>query len=459
MKSKLQIAIVFVTVLGIFMFSNNSALAWWSFPPNPTHPMMTMLSAGPLREAGLYDPEALYKGSIDPDDKGLFQKMTHEHSWHVKESFLAAVKECAKKEKVDTPKSINEKRHWVIRRLARSFHYLQDTIDVTDGLSSHKDRVRSLANQLLRDGSFRSDTQWVKLVKKEYEIFSQHDIEGIQRILEKICLTEKEAIKKIYGRQKSNTDMKDRQVKMRLKRIFALIAACQNRVIVLLKEQCDLQRTVEMDMEGTLEASDRIGGNNLCGCPVSPPKEAIRVVDSKHEFWRMPNGKPVGAYKAWFDIGKSNIYKCICYDTDGKMHGPRTVWHREGSKDKPDEYYEYKHGVKDGKFRRYRKNGSRIDHGFYRNGKRWGLYRSYWANDKPMRQAEYVNDKETGNVSEFNSNGIITFQQKGRLENGKLTGQKCFFNKDPGRIWIEEYVNSRLIKSYWDIKKQEQTHP
>jgi antitoxin component YwqK of YwqJK toxin-antitoxin module len=76
-----------------------------------------------------------------------------------------------------------------------------------------------------------------------------------------------------------------------------------------------------------------------------------------------------------------------------------------------------------------------------------------------MRQAEYVNDKETGNVSEFNSNGIRIFQQKGRLENGKLTGIKYFFNKDPGRIWIEEYVNSRVIKSYWNIKKQGQTHP
>ena len=214
---------VFSIFIGVFAIFVPPANAWYTkLKPGqrPTHFLLTHLSSEALIHFRLYDQEAIYKGSNEPDDHGL-----QDHTASARRSYQswnAATKKCRKGD-----------RYWTVRRLARSFHYLQDYGDPTDYLrGSYKNHVRLMAHDMLMQGN------WVKGNRQWQSDYHQFYKQAFGMSMKEILNFAKKEARQIGYEIKNQKYQDDRSIQMQLLKTFSLIAACQNRAVELLASRC-----------------------------------------------------------------------------------------------------------------------------------------------------------------------------------------------------------------------------
>jgi hypothetical protein len=223
----------------IFLFNGKESIAW------NNHAAFTMLSEDALREAHLYNEEVLKEGSNRPDHHRTLDHYTANKE-RAQNAFCGAV----------TP--YREKNYSVAaHQIANSFHYLQDRGDPTKFLDDllhggRKDRVRNLTKDLLENTDdplltnkhHRYHSRFIETLQKEgikiskYE--SRDDIfkklqdtkEEKEKIIKDIILEEKKEGKHKEG--KANKKIPEALIDS-----MAVIVACQNQWIVLLKEEAE----------------------------------------------------------------------------------------------------------------------------------------------------------------------------------------------------------------------------
>lgn len=229
---------VLAMVIGVLAISALPANAWYTRVHNrpgqrPTHFLLAQLSSGAMIHFGFYSQEAVYLGSNEPDDHGL-----QDHTASARrssDSFDAAARTCAQGQK-----------KLAVRRLARSFHYLQDVGDPTDYLhGDRKTHVRLMAHQML---SSQPPVQSIRHWQGAYNYF-QGKVAGMnlqttlgyaERVGKQIGTGINGIYDDWYRRRQPQSEIptRERMVQMRLLEAFGLLVACQDRMVVLFANRC-----------------------------------------------------------------------------------------------------------------------------------------------------------------------------------------------------------------------------
>lgn len=92
-------------------------------------------------------------------------------------------------------------------------------------------------------------------------------------------------------------------------------------------------------------------------------------------------------------------------DKNGWVHGIRVTYYSDGKS-----IYSKTtliHGIKNGPFIRYYKNGQIFEHTAYENGKKHGLARKYYKNGNLLAQYEYSSGNVLPGLKEYDRKGIL----------------------------------------------------
>jgi hypothetical protein len=236
MTMRAKVLFVLALVISAISITTLPADAWYTqLRPgqSPTHYFLAELSSNALHHFNLYNHDAIFKGSNEPDDHGLQDHTASKR--RSSQSFDAAAKKCAKGD-----------NYWAIRRLARSFHYLQDYGDPTDYLrGGRKDYVRQKAHEMLARGQYVvSNNYWLNSYR---HFFGQVANRNLQETLDYANSEAKQIgreINSIYdlwyqrGRRQNEVNQRDGAVRQKLLASFGLLAACQDRVVELFDQRC-----------------------------------------------------------------------------------------------------------------------------------------------------------------------------------------------------------------------------
>lgn len=184
-----------------------------------------------------------------------------------------------------------------------------------------------------------------------------------------------------------------------------------------------------------------------CG-GVQIPKSAIRINEGKYDYCEA-NGVEVGVYRQWFDEGRTQPYKEWCYDSEGRWHGFWSTWYTGGVQ--KEKTVTFDHGVENGPFTSWWKNGEVRDEGENKDGETHGIYKSYREDGTLQNLIEYDNGRETGYKIEYGSDGQECTITDGTIgHDGNFTGtitRKC---KSPTTgIWVETYEGGNYINGVW----------
>ena len=108
-------------------------------------------------------------------------------------------------------------------------------------------------------------------------------------------------------------------------------------------------------------------------------------------------------------------------DEMGWVHGLRVTYYRDGKTIFSKTVLE--HGIKNGPFIRYYKNGQKFEHTSYRNGKKHGPSRKYYKNGRLMAEFTYGNGYILPGLKEYDRKGKlvsdypeIRFKEEDHLE-------------------------------------------
>ncbi len=164
--------------------------------------------------------------------------------------------------------------------------------------------------------------------------------------------------------------------------------------------------------------------------------EETTVVDIRNEYYpdgrvrgsgSYKNGKKHGVHREYDENGL--VVSAIVYDegreigtgligVNGKIEGPWTSFHENGTVKEKGEYTE---GSRSGKWEFYNKEGTLIQKGNYKKGKPDGLWKWYYENGSLRREESYLRGREDGESEEFDEEGELL--SKGKFIDGLKEGR------------------------------------